>query len=137
MPPKLRPITPEATAERIELRPETITLAAAKTIFTQLGDRAGADLFTGLRVHAYDMAKVVQELIDTPAPAGLVASARLIAEADIALLDAAGLRAAVADAYDRFHSATAQATEGFEILTAWTVMLESADTALRTGNLAA
>jgi hypothetical protein len=137
MPPKLRPVSLEAVAARIDLRPETVDLNAVKNICTRMGEDARFDGHQELKVHAYEMANVVQDLIEIPKPGDMVSSARLIADADIAVRDAAGLRDAVADAYDRFHSATAQATEALEILTAWTVMLESADFGLRTRPLAA
>ena len=137
MPPKLKAVTAETVAARIELRPGTITLEAAKAIFTALGHRLSADQYSELKVEAYALAETIQELIDTPAPDGLVASARMITSADLVLESATDLRAEIATAYDRFHSATAQATEGLEVLTAWTVMLEVADFDLRTGSRAA
>ena len=137
MPPKLKAVTAETVAPRIELQPDTISLAAAKAIYNRLGDTAAADGHHELKVEAYALAETIQELIDTPAPDGLVASARMITSADLVLESATDLRAEIATAYDRFHSATAQATEGLEVLTAWTVMLEVADFDLRTGSRAA
>lgn len=137
MPPKLNAVTAETVAARIELHPDTITLAAAKAIYNRLGDTAAADDHHELKVEAYDMAKAVQELIDTPDPAHLVASARLIAEADNLLMAAGSLRDLTAECYDRFRATTKQATEALEILTAWTVLLEATDFELRIGIRAA
>lgn len=137
MPPRLRPIAPEATAERLELRPETVTLDAVKAIYARLGEDAERDGHHELKVEAFAMAEVIQELVEIPEPVGLVASARLIAAADIAVLDAADLRADTAQAYDRFDAHTAQATEALEILTAYVALLEKADLDLRCGTLAA
>lgn len=137
MPPKLNPITAETVAARIELHPDTITLAGAKAIYNRLGDTAATDGHHELKVDAYDMAKAVQELIEAPGPSNLVASARLINEADNLLVAAGSLRDLTAECYDRFRATTKQATEALEILTAWTVMLEAADFELRTGTRAA
>lgn len=137
MPQKLGPIKPEATAERLTLHPETIDLAAVKAIYTRLGEDAQTDGHHELKVAAYDMAKVIQWLIEIPEPDGLVASAKLISETDTVLLDSAGLRQDTAETYDRFDTHTAQATEAHEILTAYVVLLEQADLQLRCGARAA
>lgn len=137
MSPKLHAVTAGTVAARIELQPDTITLAAAKAIYNRLGDTAAADNHHELKVDAYDMAKAVQDIIDTPEPDGLVSSARLINEADNLLVAAGSLRGLAAECYDRFRATTKQATEALEILTAWTVMLETRDFELRTGIRAA
>lgn len=137
MPPRLRPIAPETIAERLELRPETVDLTTAKAIYTHLGQDAMTDGHHGLKVEAFAMAEVIQELIEIPEPDGLVASAWSIAAADIAVLDAAALREDTVQAYDRFDAHTAQATEALEIMTAYVALLEKADLELRCGNLAA
>lgn len=137
MPPRLHPINAATVARRLELHPGTVTLESAKAIYNRLGDIAAADGHHEVKVEAFAMAKAVQELIDTPKPDGLVASARLILAVDELTLAGGDLRADVARAYDRFDKQTGRATEALEILTAIGVLLEAADLDLRTGNRAA
>jgi hypothetical protein len=137
MPPRLRPINAETVARRLELHPGTVTLGAAKVIYDRLGQCAEMDGHTGLATEVFELATDLQELIDTPEPRGLVASARMIEDMDGLVLRGNDLRTNVAGTYDRFDRNTAWATEALEILTASVVKLEAADLELRTGTRAA
>lgn len=133
MPPRLPHVTAATVASRIELRPDSISLTAARNIYRQLSVTAQENRFPDLASDLNGISEFVQDLIDTPAPAGLVSSARLIAEADSLVSEAADLRSDVASAYDRFDANTKSATEALEIITAWSVQLEAADEDLRRG----
>ncbi|GAA4032974.1 hypothetical protein GCM10023063_15420 [Arthrobacter methylotrophus] len=137
MPPRLRPVNAETISRRLELRPDTVALGAAKVSYDRLGQDAETDGHTGLATEVFELATDLQDLIDTPEPRGLVASARMIQDMDGLVLRASDLRANVAGAYDRFDSHTAWATEAMEILIATVVKLEAADLELRTGTRAA
>jgi hypothetical protein len=137
MPARLPHVAAETVARRLELRPGTVTLDALKDIYTGLGEDALTDGHSVLKVEAFAMAAAVQELIETPEPSGLAASARLIVTVDDLIVSAYELRTDVAGAYDRFDKHTARATEAVEILTAIGVKLEAADLELRTGTRAA
>lgn len=137
MPPRLRPVNAETVARRLELHPDTVTVEAAKALCNRLGMDADMDGHTGLASAAFDLTTSLQELIDTPEPRGLAASARMILDLDDLILAAHELRTDVAGAYDRFDPHTAQATEALEILIAFGVKLEAADLELRTGTRAA
>jgi hypothetical protein len=104
-----------------------------KAIFMSSSHDAHTNGHLELGHEARDAAAGVQELIDTPAPYGLVASARLIRQADTVLLIAETHREETARAYDRFDDHTRQATEALEILAAYCLLLERVDFALRTG----
>lgn len=139
MPPRLPHITADATAERIALRPETVTLPAAQAIYARLADdvERGFARNGGLGPWLRDLVLFIQGLIDTPAPAGLVTSARMLTDADDLVELAKEARTDIAALYDRFHTNTKDATEALEIITAWAFLTEAADDALRTGSLAA
>ncbi|WP_427019357.1 hypothetical protein ACQCSX_21945 (plasmid) [Pseudarthrobacter sp. P1] len=137
MPPRLQPVTAKTVALRLELHPGTITLDTVKTIFDQLADGAAADGNHALRLEARDAAAAVQDLIDTPEPRGLVASARLIGDIDTMVQVSEDLRILTAEAYDLLYGRTAQATVALEILMAFAAQLEAADLELRTGTRAA
>jgi hypothetical protein len=137
MPPRLRPVNADTVARRLELHPGTVTLGAAKVLYDRLGQDAERDGHTGLGTEVFELATDLQEVIDTPEPSGLVASARMIQAMDDLVLRGNDLRNDVAGTYDRFDSHTAQATEALEILIATVVKLEAADLELRTGTRAA
>lgn len=137
MPPRLRPVNTATVARRLELHPGTVTLGASRVIYEELARDADRDGNTGLATEAFELAQSVQDLIDEPQPAGLVASARRIQDMDDLVYKADELRTNTAGTYDRFDKHTAQATEALEILTAIVVQLEAADFELRTGTLAA
>jgi hypothetical protein len=133
MAPKLPRITAEATAARIGRRPETVTLHAAQAIYAQLAESTteGPGRYTRLSGWLKDVAFFIQGIIDTPEPAGLVASARRLKDADELVELAYEARSDIAAAYDRFHTRTKTATEALEIITAWASLQESADDVLR------
>lgn len=137
MPPTLSPVTAETVAARIELRPETIDLAAARAIYLDLAGTAGAGRNWKLQTGSLNMATALLDILDAPVPDGLVSSSRLIIEADNLIQGARNLRDLTARTYDRFRSTTREATEALEILTAWGILLEAADLDLRHGALAA
>lgn len=135
MPSRLPLITATTTAHRITCRPETIDLADAQAIYVRLAEsmNEGPGRYTRLSGWLKDLVFFVQGIIDTPAPTGLVASARLLKEADDLVELAKEARSDIATLYDRFHSNTAAATEALEIITAWAVLQETADENLRCG----
>jgi RimJ/RimL family protein N-acetyltransferase len=139
MPSRLPLITAAATAERIQHRPETINLADARAIYVRLAEKMneGPGRYTRLSGWLQDLVFFVQRIIDTPAPTGLVASARLLKDADKLVELANEARSDIATVYDRFHSNTAAATEALEIITAWAFLQETADDLLRSGALPA
>jgi hypothetical protein len=139
MPPRLPRITADATAERIELRPETVTLASAQAIYHQLAEDVSRGIGRNTRLGGWlkDLVLFIQGLIDTPAPAGLVTSARMLKHADDLIELAQEARSDIAALHGRFHTNTKAATEALEIITAWAVILEAADDVLRTGAPAA
>lgn len=137
MPPRLHPVNAETVASRLELYPDTVTLGAAKVLYDTLGQDTERDGHTGLATEVFELATDLQELIDTPEPCGLVASARVIKAMDGLVLRGSDLRTNIAGAYDRFDKHTAWATEALEILTATVVKLEADDLELRTCTRAA
>lgn len=135
MPPRLPHITADATAHRIALRPETVTLANAQAIYVRLAEdvERGIGRSTRLGPWLRGLVLFIQGLIDTPAPDGLVASARMLKDADDLTGLAQEARSDIARLYDRFHTTTKSATEALEIITAWAALLEAADDKLRRG----
>lgn len=139
MPPRLPHITADAIAERIASHPEMITLTNAQAIYVRLADDVERGIYrnSGLGPWLRDLVLFIQGLIDTPAPAGLVTSARMLTDADDLVELAKEARSDIAALYDRFHTNTKDATEALEIITAWAVLQEASDDALRTGAFAA
>lgn len=137
MPPRLMPVTAATVAERIALRPDTISLAAAKAIFVEMAEHAAKDRYWELQTCSLNLATQLQGLISDPMPDTLTGSARTIRYADDFVSVAKDIRFLAAAVYDRFHTRTRSATEALEILTAWSVQLETADEDLRCGALAA
>jgi hypothetical protein len=135
MPPRLPHVTADATAHRIAQRPETISLAGAQAIYHQLAEEVSRGIGRNTRLGPWlkDLVLFIQGLIDTPAPAGLVTSARRLKDADDLIALAYEARSDIARLYDRFDANTKAATEALEIITAWAVLQETADENLRCG----
>lgn len=123
----------EAIAHRLAFRPDTVTLEAAREIYTQLSIDAHADGHENLPAQAHDAAAALQDLIPCQKPDTLVGSARFIDDVDAIIETARELRDATAGAYDRYDKHTARAAEALEILLAYSALLQTADFELRTG----
>jgi hypothetical protein len=132
MNPRLPRVTAETVAERIDRRPETITLAKAQAIYHRLAEEVSLGVGRRTRLGGWlnDLVLFIQGLIDTPAPNGLVTSARMLKDADDLTELAQEARSDIAVLYDRFHASTKAATEALEIITAWSLLQEAADDAL-------
>lgn len=123
----------EAIAHRLEFHRDTVTLEAARLIYTQLCTDALADGHEELPAQAHDAAAEIQHLIASGKPRGMVDSARHIGLVDDIIETALDIRDSTAAAYDRYSRHTARAAEALEILSAYSALLESADFELRTG----
>lgn len=126
----------EAIAHRLASHPDTVTLEAARAIFTQLSIDAHADGHEDLPAKAQEAASTIHDLIPCQEPRTLVDSARFIDAVDAVIETARDLRDSTHDAYDRYDKHTAQAAEALEILIAYSSLLETADFELRTGTRA-
>lgn len=138
MPSRLPNITADDTAFRIAHRPETITLSNAQAIYVRLAEEVSRSFARSgpTAGSLMDLVLFIRGLIDTPAPDGLVTSARMLVDAADLVELAQEARIDIAALFDRFDTMTKDATEALEIITAWAALLEAADADLRCGTAA-